>query len=77
MKQLIKVSFLFIMLFLTIPAFAEGGDMGAGGNTGTTGSVKVAQPTQITRNVDSINPEEDASDSLFSWVYEQIFELID
>jgi hypothetical protein len=76
MKQLIKVSFLFIMLFLTIPAFAEG-DMGAGGNTGTTGGVKVAQPTQITKSLDSSNPEEDALGDLFSWVYQQIFELID
>lgn len=75
MKQLIKVSFLFIMLFLTIPAFAEG-DMGAGGRP-TLANGKAAEPTEISRNLDSSNQEEDAFGNIFSWVYEQISEMID
>ena len=76
MKQLIKVSFLFVMLFLTIPVFAEG-DMGAGGgNTCTTKSCGNESEPAITKTVDSTNQGQDASGSPFSWIYEQIFELI-
>jgi hypothetical protein len=74
MKQLIRISFLFIMLFLTIPVFADG-DMGAGGNSGTTVSGKVAEPTEITKTLDSGNLQQDAS-GIFSWVFQQISELI-
>jgi hypothetical protein len=74
MKQLIRISFLFIVLFLTIPVFADG-DMGAGGNSGT-GNGKVAEPTVITKTLDSGNLQTDASESIFSWVFQQISEFI-
>ncbi|HEY0428666.1 MAG TPA: hypothetical protein VGC76_12875 [Pyrinomonadaceae bacterium] len=73
MKQLIRISFLFIVLFLTVPAFADG-DMGAGGKPTTSGDGKT---TQITKSLDSANREEDALSNVFSWIYKQIFELID
>lgn len=75
MKQLIKISFLFIMLFLAIPVFADG-DMGAGGRP-TANDGKVAESTENSKSLDSTNREEDASGNIFSWVYKQIFELID
>lgn len=75
MKQLIKISFLFIMLFLAIPVFAEG-DMGAGGRPTANGG-KVAESTEISKSLDSTNREEDAFGNFFSWISKQIFELID
>jgi hypothetical protein len=76
MKQLIKISFLFIVLFLTIPVFADG-DMGAGGRPPVTGDGKTAVSTENTTSLDSANRQEDALNDIFSWVYKQIFELID
>lgn len=76
MKQLIKISFLFIMLFLAIPVFAEG-DMGAGGGNTSTTYVKVPESTVITKSLDSANQEEDAFGSFISWISKQLFELID
>lgn len=74
MKQLIKVSFLFVILFLAIPVFADG-DMGAGGRSCTTNCGRAA--TEISTNTKSENPDENASKNIFTWIYEQIFELID
>jgi hypothetical protein len=76
MKQLLKISFLFIVLFLTIPVFADG-DMGAGGRPPASSDGKTTVSTEITTNLDSANRREDASDGVFIWVYIQIFELID
>lgn len=72
MKQLIKISFLFIMLFLAIPVFAEG-DMGAGGKA-CSGNCGTAT-TEI--SIDTKSSDQRKDESIFSWVYEQIFELID
>jgi len=72
MKQLIKISFLFIMLFLAIPVFAEG-DMGAGGRACTSDCGIAA--TEISIDTKSANQRK--NESIFFWIYEQIFELID
>ena len=74
MKQLVKASLLFIVLFLATPAFADG-DMGAGGRPGTNG-VKTADATEISKSLDSTNRQEDVRTDIFSWVCKQIFELI-
>ena len=66
MKQLIKISFLCILLFLAIPVFAEEGDMGAGG--------RAALPTEIAKTPATAIQEE--NENIFSWVYKQIFDLI-
>jgi hypothetical protein len=75
MKQLIKISFLLIVLFLTIPVLADG-DMGAGGRPGKTNG-KTTESAQNTKNADSLNGEKDASGNLFFWIYQQIIEFID
>jgi hypothetical protein len=74
MKQLIKISFLFIMLFLAIPVYADG-DMGAGGRSCTNNCGKAE--TEISTNTKSANQEQNDSENIFTWIYEQIFELID
>ena len=73
MKQLPKASLLFIVLFLTTPAFADG-DMGAGGLSGVC-TVKAAETTEV-KCLDSANRQEDVPTDIFSWVYQQIVELI-
>lgn len=75
MKQLIKLSFLFVVLFLAIPAFADG-DMGAGGKACSSNCGGRAA-TEISTNTKSETQENNAFENIFSWVYEQIFELID
>jgi hypothetical protein len=75
MNKLIKISFLFIVLFLTIPALADG-DMGAGGRPPKV-VVKAPESTDNAHRLDSATGEKDAFGSLFSWIYQQVFELID
>lgn len=75
MKQLIKVSLLFTVLFLTIPVYAEG-DMGAGGRPPVKTAQKAPESIVNNKSLDSSNGEKDALGNLFSWVYQQIFELI-
>lgn len=74
MQQLIKISFLFIMLFLAIPVFADG-DMGAGGKACSDKCGTAT--TEISIDTKSANQGKDAFGNIFFWAYEQIFELID
>ena len=82
MKKLLKISLLLAVLCFAVPAFAEEGDLPTGtkGCTqncgglydGTTINPKDSDETKSNET----NLDDSKIDEIYSWIYEQISELI-
>ena len=84
MKKLLKISFLLAVLCFAAPVFADEGDLPTGNkgctqNCGTTGGLY--EPTTIPTDSDEqksseTTPGDSTIDEIYSWIYEQISEII-
>jgi hypothetical protein len=83
MKKLLKISFLLAVLCLAIPAYAEDGDIPTGNKPCTqncTGGFYNGTTVKTTGSDETKTngacQDDSKIDEIYSWIYEQISELI-
>ena len=87
MKKLLRISFLLAVLCLALPVYAEEGDMPTGtksctqncGNNGGGGLYDGSNnnPTDSDETQsDGVNQDESTINEFYSWIYEQISEIV-
>ncbi len=77
MKNLLKLSFLFIILCFAVPVFADG-DMTTGNKTCTTNcSGLMNGTTQTPTTLDDRIKDETIIENFYTWVYQQISQILD
>jgi hypothetical protein len=82
MKKLFKISFLLAVLCFAVPVYADG-DMPTGSRTctqncpgfyaGTTPDATDSDEKQP----DEVQPKESTIEEIYSWIYQQISEMVD
>jgi hypothetical protein len=79
MKKLFRISFLLAVLCFAVTAYADDGDMPTGTKTCTqncgAGLVDETNPTPTVS--DSTEQNKPTIEEIYSWIYEQISELVD
>jgi len=77
MKKLLNISFLLAVLCFAAPAFAEEGDMPTG-SKGCKQNCALYNGTtpDSTGSIDK-KQEDSTIEEIYSWIYEQISELVD
>jgi len=78
MKKLLKISFLLGVLCFAAPVYADDGDMPTGSKTCTQNCGGLSDETTPNPTVLG-DPKQDESTfgEIYSWIYEQISELVD
>ena len=76
MKKLLKISFLLAVLCFAVPVYAEG-DMPTGSKTCTQNCGGLYDDNNVDPNVsDEINQDETTIGGIYSWIYEEISQIV-
>ncbi len=76
MKKLLKISFLLAVLCFAVPVYADG-DMPTGSKTCTQNCGGLYDGTTLNPTVsDKVNPNDSTIVEIYSWIYQQISEII-
>ena len=79
MKKLLKISFLLLVLCFAVPVHAEDGDIPTGTKTCTQNCGGLYDGTTITpgdQKTDETGQDDSTIGEIYSWIHEQISELI-